>query len=118
MIHKEQVKLKIKFIEDSIKCEEETYKTNKGMIKPILILGTIALILEVTIFSFIKTNLGAMDVLSISLLLCALYKLGFDYLDGRHEHIRKIGHLKIDKAYYKDILTLLEKYEEEELYER
>ena len=65
-----------------------------------LILGTVSLVIMVTIYSFFA-EMKPIQVLSISLLVCSLYKLTFDYLNIKSSHRKEIQLVNKEIEFYK-----------------
>lgn len=109
---KDMIKFKLKLTEDKIKVREEIMKWSKGTDKQLICIGICVLIMILVITS-VKPKLIALDVLSISLVTSALYKLITDSISNRRDDLHKINLLNLDKKYYQGLLNIKEDEEYE-----
>ena len=99
----EDIKLKLKLIEDQIETTKEIYKFNKKINRTMLIIE--GLVLIIVLFSYGNIgNLNIWQVFNISFLVCVTYNLLSDIVTEKNDHKIKLKELELKRMYYASLL--------------
>ena len=99
----ENIKFKLKLIEDQIEATKEIYKFNKKMNRIMLIIG--GLVLIIALFSYGNTsNLNIWEIFNISFLACVIYNLLSDIVTEKSDYKAKLKKLELKRMYYTSLL--------------
>lgn len=99
----EDIKLKLKLIENQIEATKEIYKFNKKINRTMLIIE--GLVLIIVLFSYGNIgNLNIWQVFNISFLACVTYNLLSDIVTEKNDYKAKLKELELKRMYYTSLL--------------
>lgn len=102
-MEKECIIFKLEITRDKIKGLEELISFHKKSDIQLLAIGISALIM-ISITSYIDKNINSLEVVSLSLLVCTIYKIFNDAMTRNLDNKHNLKVLKIEKEYYEDLL--------------
>ena len=99
----EDIKFKLKLIENEIEATKEIYKFNKKINRIMLIIG--GLVLIIVLFSYGNTsNLNIWQIFNTSFLACVIYNLLSVIAIEKSDYKAKLKKLELKRIYYTSLL--------------
>lgn len=99
----EDIKFKLKLIENEIEAIKEIYKFNKKINRIMLIVE--GLILIIVLFLYGNTsNLNIWQIFNISFLACVIYNSLSDIVTEKNDYKAKLKKLELKRVYYTSLL--------------